>query len=261
MALHYSVEDGVAVVQLDRPEVLNAFNDELGFAALEAVQKAAADGDVRCIVITGAGRAFSAGEDLGALAAGYEAGAAPPLGNTLVNRYNPLIRAIREAPKPVVAAVNGVAAGAGASVALACDFRIAVDTAKLSLAFVKVGLVPDSGGLWFLTKMVGAARAWELGATDDALDARRAHELGIVNQVVSADEFEDTWRSFAGKLASGPTRAYALIKQLVNTSTTATLDDQLEAEVVAQTEAGATDDHLEGVRAFLGKRSARFEGH
>jgi 2-(1,2-epoxy-1,2-dihydrophenyl)acetyl-CoA isomerase len=260
MALSYSVDDAVAVVRLDRPDVLNAFNDELGFAALEAVEKAAADDDVRCIVITGTGRAFSAGEDLGALASGYEAGEAPPLGDTLVKRYNPLIRAIRAAPKPVVAAVNGVAAGAGASIALACDYRICVDKAKLSLAFVKVGLVPDSGGLWFLTKMVGAARAWELGASGDPVTADRALELGIVNKVVPEDEFEDAWRAFAKDLAAGPTRAYALIKSLVDSATSVSLDDQLEAEVDAQTQAGQTEDHLEGVRAFLGKRAPGFQG-
>lgn len=260
MALDYSVDGGVAVVRLDRPEVLNSFNDELGFAALEAVEKASDDDSVRCIVITGTGRAFSAGEDLGALQAGYEAGEPPPLGDTLVKRYNPLIRAIRTAPKPVVAAVNGVAAGAGASIAFACDYRIVVDKAKFSLAFVKVGLVPDSGGLWFLTKMIGTARAWELAASGDALTADRCLELGIVNQVVSEDEFDETWRSFAERLAAGPTRAYALIKSLVNSSSASPLDDQLEAEVEAQTQAGLTQDHLEGVRAFLGKRAPGFEG-
>jgi 2-(1,2-epoxy-1,2-dihydrophenyl)acetyl-CoA isomerase len=260
MALDYSVENGVAVVRLNRPEVLNSFDDELGFAALEAVQNAADDDHVRCIVITGTGRAFSAGEDLGALQAGYEAGEPPPLGDTLVKRYNPLIRAIRTAPKPVVAAVNGVAAGAGASIAFACDYRIAVDKAKFSLAFVKVGLVPDSGGLWFLTKMIGAARAWELAASGDALTAERCLELGIVSEVVPEDEFEQAWRSLASRLAAGPTRAYALIKSLVNSSTSASLDDQLETEVDAQTQPGLTQDHLEGVRAFLGKRAPNFEG-
>jgi 2-(1,2-epoxy-1,2-dihydrophenyl)acetyl-CoA isomerase len=260
MALDYSVDGGVAVVRLDRPEVLNSFDDELGFAALEAVEKASGDESVRCIVITGTGRAFSAGEDLGALQAGYEAGEPPPLGNTLVKRYNPLIRALRNAPKPVVAAVNGVAAGAGASIAFACDYRIAVDKAKFSLAFVKVGLVPDSGGLWFLTKMIGSARAWELAASGDPLTAERCLELGIVNVVVTEEEFDETWRSFAARLAAGPTRAYALIKSLVNSAATVSLDDQLEAEVEAQTEAGQTEDHLEGVRAFLGKRAPSFEG-
>jgi 2-(1,2-epoxy-1,2-dihydrophenyl)acetyl-CoA isomerase len=260
MTLDYSVDGGVAVVRLDRPEVLNSFDDELGFAALEAVQRAADDDQVRCIVIIGTGRAFSAGEDLGALQAGYEAGEPPPLGVTLVKRYNPLIRAIRTAPKPVVAAVNGVTAGAGASIALACDYRIAVVNAKFSLAFVKVGLVPDSGGLWFLTRMIGTARAWELAASGDALTAQRCLELGLVNQVAAEDEFDGAWRSLAARLAAGPTRAYALIKSLVNSSASLSLDGQLEAEVEAQTQAGLTQDHLEGVRAFLGKRAPTFEG-
>jgi 2-(1,2-epoxy-1,2-dihydrophenyl)acetyl-CoA isomerase len=261
MPLSYVRDGAVGVVTLDRPEVLNAFDDELGHAALDAVQDAAADEAVRCLVITGAGRAFSTGEDLGALAEGYTSGHVPELGKTLVDRYNPLIRAIRHAPKPVVAAINGVAAGAGASIALACDFRIAVENAKLSLAFVKVGLVPDSGGIWFLTKMVGSARAWELAATGDPLTAARCLELGLVSLVVPPGEFEDAWRSYARALAAGPTRAYALIKSLVNSATTASLEEQLQLEVEAQTEAGQTKDHLEGVQAFLSKRAPAFEGH
>ncbi|MDQ3956698.1 MAG: enoyl-CoA hydratase-related protein [Actinomycetota bacterium] len=260
MACRYEESDGVAIITLDRPEVLNAFDDDLGFETLAAVQRASDDSSVRCIVMTGAGRAFSSGEDLGALQADYESGKTPPLGNTLTNRYNPLIRAIRAAPKPVVAALNGVAAGAGASIALACDFRIASEKAKLVLAFIKVGLVPDSGGLWFLTHMVGAARAWELGATGDPLPAEDALALGIVNRVVPADEFDAAWRGFAAELATGPTRAFALTKELVNASTSLSLDEQLDLEVKAQTEAGSTADHMEGVQAFLGKRRAEFKG-
>ena len=260
MALDYSVDGGVAVVRLDRPDVLNAFNDELGFAALEAVEAASSDDSVRCIVLTGSGRGFSAGEDLAALSETYKAGEVPGLGDTLVRRYNPLIRAIRNAPKPVLAALNGVAAGAGASIALACDFRIAAENVKMSLAFVKVGLVPDSGGVWFLTRMVGAARAWELAATGDALPAARCLELGLVNRVVPAGEFETEWKAWATELANGPTRAYALIKSLVNNATTSSLEEQLEIEVDAQSAAGRTKDHLEGVQAFLEKRRAAFEG-
>src|ERR671918_396979 len=178
--LQYEVSDGVGLVTFNRPDVLNAFNDELGFAALDAVNGAADDDNVRCIVITGAGRAFSSGEDLGTLADGYRAGEVPDLGETLVKRYNPLIRAIRSAPKPVVAAVNGVAAGAGASVAFACDFRITSEKAKFVLAFVDVGLVPDSGAVWFLTKMVGTAKAWELAATGAPLSADEALRLEVV---------------------------------------------------------------------------------
>ncbi|HEV2757726.1 MAG TPA: enoyl-CoA hydratase-related protein [Actinomycetota bacterium] len=260
MPCRYEESNGVAVLTLDRPDVLNAFDDELGNETLAAVRRASDDASVRCIVITGAGRAFSSGEDLGALQADYESGQAPPLGNTLVNRYNPLIRAVRAAPKPVLAAINGVAAGAGASLALACDFRIASEKAKLVLAFVKVGLVPDSGAVWFLTHMVGSARAWKLAATGDPLGAEEALALGVVDRVVSLDEFDGAWRSYAEELAAGPTRAYALTKELVNAATHVPLDEQLDLEVDAQTAAGATSDHLEGVQAFLGKRRAEFKG-
>jgi 2-(1,2-epoxy-1,2-dihydrophenyl)acetyl-CoA isomerase len=260
MPVRYEAQEAVAVITLDRPDVLNAFDDTLGIELLDAVKKASDDPDIRCIVLTGAGRAFSSGEDLGALADTYESGQAPDLGQTLVNRYNPLIRAIRSAPKPVVAAINGVAAGAGASIALACDFKIASEKAKLVLAFIKVGLIPDSGALWFLTKSLGAARAFELGATGEPIDAQQALAWGLVTRVAAVDEFEGAWRSFAAELAAGPTRAFALTKELVNSATDRNLDDQLEAEVHAQTEAGKTDDHLEGVQAFLGKRSPKFEG-
>jgi 2-(1,2-epoxy-1,2-dihydrophenyl)acetyl-CoA isomerase len=260
MTCDVAIADGVAVLTFNRPDVLNAFNDELGIAILKTFESAVGDDGVRCIVLTGAGRAFSSGEDLGALTEGYSSGTPPNLGDTLRNRYNPLIRAIRAAPKPVVAAVNGVAAGAGASIALACDFRIASEHAKIVLAFIKVGLVPDSGALWFLSRIVGSAKAWELGATGDPISADEALRLGIVSQVHPGSEFDAAWRSFARDLASGPTRAYALTKSLVNTAAERSLDDQLEAEVEAQTEAGRTRDHLEGVGAFFEKRKPTFEG-
>jgi 2-(1,2-epoxy-1,2-dihydrophenyl)acetyl-CoA isomerase len=260
MPVSYEVDEAVAVITLDRPDVLNAFDDELGIETLDAVKRASDDPEVRCIVLTGAGRAFSSGEDLGALAGTYESGRAPDLGQTLVNRYNPLIRAIRSAPKPVVAAVNGVAAGAGASIVLACDFKIASAKAKLVLAFIKVGLIPDSGAIWSLTKSIGAARAFELAATGDPVSAEQALEWGLLTRVTTVEEFEETWRAFASGLAAGPTRAYAITKELVNLAASRGLEDQLEAEVHAQTEAGKTNDHLEGVQAFLGKRSPKFEG-
>lgn len=260
MPVQREVADGVAVITLDRPDVLNAFDDELGASLLEAVESAAADDAVRCIVITGAGRAFSSGEDLGALRSTYEAGEAPELGDTLIRRYNPLIAAITSAPKPVVAAVNGVAAGAGASLVLACDYRIASEKAKLVIAFVKVGLIPDSGALWFLGRMIGISRAWQLAASGDPLDARRAYEFGIFHDVVGDEDFADRWRAFAGELAAGPTRAFALTKSLLHGAAARSLDEQLQAEIDAQTQAGRSTDHLEGVQAFLEKRGPRFTG-
>ena len=260
MSVRYEVSDGLAVITLDRPDVLNAFNDELGNAALERVLEASADPEVRCIVITGAGRAFSSGEDLAALADGYARGEAAPLGDTLRYRYNPLIRALRAAPKPVVAAVNGVAAGAGVSIVLACDFRIASERAKLVLAFVKVGLVPDAGSMWFLTRMIGAGRAFELAASGDPLDAARAHELGLFTEVVPEGEFETRWRAFVSELAAGPTLAYSLIKRLAEHAGESSLEAQLDFEIDAQSEAGASADHLEGVNAFFEKRAPDFQG-
>jgi 2-(1,2-epoxy-1,2-dihydrophenyl)acetyl-CoA isomerase len=254
-------DGSVAVLTLDRPDVLNAFDDALGMEALAAVRRASEDDDVRCIVLTGAGRAFSAGEDLAAAQERYARGEAPDLGDILERRYNPLVRALRAAPKPVVAAVNGVAAGAGAAIALACDFRIASVEARLVLAFARVGLVADSGALWFLARMVGSARAYEIALAGAPLAAPEAHELGLFTRVVPVERFGQEWRSYARELASGPTRAYALTKELLASAGNRSLDDQLDAEVEAQAAAGATRDHLEGVRAFLDKRRPRFTGH
>ncbi len=260
MPVRSEMFDGVAVLTLDRPDVLNAFDDEFGNEFLAALAAAADDPSARCIAITGAGRAFSSGEDLGALQDAYGSGDPPELGRTLVDRYNPTIRAIRAAQKPVVAAVNGVAAGAGAAIALACDFRIASEHAKLVLAFVKVGLVPDSGALWFLTRMIGTARTWQLAASGDPLPADEALRLGVFDAVHPADHFESSWRDFAAGLARGPTRAFALTKSLLHAASESSLEAQLDREVDAQTEAGRTDDHLEGVRAFFERRAPSFGG-
>ena len=260
MALRYEVDTSIAVITLDRPEVLNAFDDELGSSLLDALQEASGARDVRCVAITGEGRAFSSGEDLGALSEAYERGDPPGLGRILNRRYNPLIRTIRSLPKPVLAAVNGVAAGAGASIALACDTRIASESAKLVLPFAKVGLVPDSGALWLLARMVGAARAWDIVTTGRAIDAAEALELGLFARVAPAGRFEPTWRAAARELADGAPLALRLTKQLLGGSFDRSLDDQLEAEIEAQEEAGRSADHLEGVRAFLEKRPARFTG-
>ena len=261
MALDYKTDGAVAIATLSRPDKLNAFNDELGFAFLDAITKASEDESIRCIVITGEGRAFSSGEDLAALAATYESGETPPLGKTLTDRYNPVIRAIRRAQKPVLAAVNGVAAGAGASVALACDFRIASEHAKLVLAFIKVGLVPDSAAVWFLARMIGTARTFKVAALGEPISSADALDLGLFDEVVSADRFKTRWSEFASELAAGPTEAFALTKRLVAHASEHPLEEQLQEEVHAQTRAGKTDDHLEGVQAFLGKRRPTFTGH
>lgn len=260
MSVVRSVEDAVCTLVLDRPTVLNAFDDALGHALVEEVRSAAEDEAIRCIVITGAGRAFSSGEDLGALSETYAGGRVPDLGKTLTDRYNPLIRAVRAAPKPVIAAVNGVAAGAGASLVLACDVRIASEHAKLVFAFIKVGLVPDSGAAWLLARMIGEARALELVWSGRAVAAPEAAELGLFNEIVAADVFESRWRDVARDLASGPTAAFALTKRLVHDAAERGLDRQLDVEVDAQSAAGRTDDHLEGVRAFLEKRPPNFHG-
>jgi 2-(1,2-epoxy-1,2-dihydrophenyl)acetyl-CoA isomerase len=258
MSLTVRTEDGVAFVTLDRPDVLNAFDEVLGRELLDVIGAASSNEEIRCIVMTGAGRAFSAGEDLGALMSHYEAGRAPDHAAILSARYNPLIRALRGAPKPIVAAVNGVAAGAGASIALACDFRVASQNAKLVFAFTKVGLVPDSAAAWLLARMVGEATALELVTTGRTVTADEALKLGLFTSVVAPDELDDSARALATGLARGPVLALALTKKLVLGALDRSLDEQLAAEVDAQAIAGRSEDHLEGMRAFLAKRPARF---
>lgn len=260
MAVGYESGAGVAVVTFDRPEVLNAFDDELASAALEAVRRAAEDDSVRCVVLTGAGRAFTSGQDLAALGEVYERAEAPDLAALLHNYYNPLIRTICGAPKPFVAALNGAAAGAGVGIALACEFRIASQAAKLVFPFFQISLVPDSGVLWFLTRMVGHARAWDLLARGIPVEAYEALELGLVNEVVPPESFESRWRASAASLANGPTRAYALTKSLLWSAPELGVAEELERETEAQGEAGRTADHTEGVKAFLAKLPPRFEG-
>lgn len=261
MSIEYSSSDGLATITLDRPEVFNAIDDDLGHALLDAVAHAAAEESIRCLVITGAGKAFCSGEDLTALSTQYENGGAPDLGRILTERYNPLIKMIVEAPKPVVAALNGVAAGAGASIALACDARVASEHASFVVPFARVGLVPDSAALFFLVRMIGTARAWDLACSSRSVGAHEAATLGLVNRVVPAGDFEPSWRSYARQLAEGPTRAYALTKAVLAGAPGSSLQEQLDAEVVAQRAAGRTKDHLEGVRAFLDKREPTFQGH
>jgi 2-(1,2-epoxy-1,2-dihydrophenyl)acetyl-CoA isomerase len=246
-------QGGVRVLTLNRPDVLNAFNAEMGAALIDALRDAERDAEVRCVLLTAAGRGFSAGQDLRE---------APPgsLGDVLRTRYNRIVLHMRAMEKPVVAAVNGVAAGAGCNVALAADLRIASDRASFIEAFSRIGLVPDSGGTWLLPRLIGIARAFELMLLGDAVDAATAERIGLVNRVVPHDELLPRALELAGRLAAGPTRAYGLIKRAVEHNLSVGLRAGLEYEAYLQDVAGRTADYREGVTAFLGKRAPVYRG-
>jgi len=252
--------DHVCTIMLNRPDVLNAFNDQLTTELGDALKTAEKDLAVRVIILTGAGRAFSSGQDLGDLKTKYVPGHVPHLGDDLRRRYNPIIKRIREMDKPVIAAVNGVAAGAGCSLALACDMRIASDQAAFIEVFVNVGLIPDSGSTFTLPRLVGLGKAMELCMTGQKVDAAEALRLGLVNQVVPAAELDAASKKLASRIAGLPGRAIALTKRLLNQSMNNDLEAQLEAEAYDQETAGKTADHYEGVVAFIEKRKPNFQG-
>ena len=244
--------DGYHVLTLNRPDRLNAFNDELHAALREALASCAAEDECRAVVLTGAGRGFCAGQDLSnRVNMGDER---PDLGATLEANYNPLVRAIRALPKPVICAVNDVAAGAGANIALACDIVIAAKSAKFIQAFSKIGLVPDSGGTWFLPRLLGEARAKGLALTAQPLSADDAERWGLIWKVVDDADLMAEAEAQARAFADGPTAAYALTKQAIHAAGTNTLDQQLDLERDYQRQAGFSDDYKEGVAAFMEKR-------
>jgi 2-(1,2-epoxy-1,2-dihydrophenyl)acetyl-CoA isomerase len=246
----------VTTLTLDRPAALNALTVGLKEELLAAFEAIAADRGVRAVVLTGAGRAFCAGQDLRER---LEPGAAP-LAEEIRLRYNPLVRAMRALDRPVVGAINGVAAGAGAALAFACDLRIAAETASFVLAFGKVGLIPDSGATWLLPRLVGAAKAAEMAFLDEPLPAAEALRIGLVSRVVPAADLAAEAHALAGRLAGGAPRAQALTKRALERAWEATFEEQLEAEADFQGEAGATADHREGLAAFLERRPPRFGG-
>ena len=249
-----SREGAVLTITLNRPDVLNAFNAAL-HKGLAAALKEASRADVRAVVITGAGRGFCVGQDL------TEFREAPgDIGSRLRSTYHPNVLAIRALEKPVIAAVNGVAAGAGVSFACACDVRIAAESASFVPAFVNIGLVPDSGGSYFVTRILGPARAFEWLASGRKLTAKAAHEWGLVSEVVEADALAARTAELAAELAALPTRAIGMTKRLIAHALTATVEQQIEREAELQTAATQTDDFEEGVAAFLEKRKPDFRG-
>jgi 2-(1,2-epoxy-1,2-dihydrophenyl)acetyl-CoA isomerase len=250
-----SVTDGVLTLTLNRPEVLNAITPALLDEVTDSLRDAAAGSTVRAVVITGAGRGFCSGQDLRAAASdeGLDVGA------VLRDHYTPAIRAIRSMDQPVIAAVNGVAAGAGFSLALACDLRIAAESATFVQAFVRIGLIPDLASTYFLPRLIGPARAAELAMLGETVDAVRAQELGLVNRVVPDAELAPAAAELAGRLARGP-RSIGLTKRALDVSLENDLEAQLAVEQRLQTEATTTSDFAEGLRAFLEKRRATFTG-
>ncbi len=251
----------IARITLNRPQALNALNETMGEELNAALKEAERDPETRCLVITGAGRAFSAGEDVSGLKERYAGGAHPSLGDHLRKKYHPIILRIRNMEKPIIARINGIAAGSGASIALACDIRIASEEASLKQAFIGVGLVPDSGSSYFLTRTLGPGRALELIMTGRTVGAKEAETLGLVNKTVPTAELDKTVDEMAEKLANGPTKALGLSKRVVNQAARLELSDALEYEAQNQQIAGRTKDHLEAVRAFLEKRQPKFSGN
>ena len=250
----------VARITLNRPDKLNALTEVMSDELCDVFENVRDDEEVRAVLLTGAGRGFCAGQDLTEFEESYRAGERPDIEAHLERTYHRLIPLMVETPQPVVAAVNGVAAGAGVSLAVACDIRIASEEARFTQAFVKIGLVPDSGGTWLLPRVVGYARALELSLTGDMVDARTALDIGLVSQVLPAESFLDQAAAYAARLAALPTRALASAKRLIREGLNADLETSLKAEAKAQAEMGQTADHLEGVMAFAEKREARFTG-
>ena len=247
---------GVLTLTLNRPDALNSFTVEMKEGLLAALKDAARNKEVRVVVLTGAGRAFSAGQDL-------KERSGPDvndLGTELRTRYNPIILAMRRLEKPIIGAINGVAAGAGISVALACDIVLASDKASFMEAFGRVGLVPDTGSSWFLPRLVGPARAAEMMFTADSVDAATAERIGLINRVVPADSLMDEANALAARLAQAAPIALALAKRALNRALTSTLEDALEFEAQLQSIAGRSADHTEGVAAFVEKRPPNFNG-
>jgi len=254
-------EQGAVTIELNRPQALNAWNAKLGADLLAAVRAVAADETVRAVVITGAGRGFSSGADLRDVGGGLTTpDGRPDTYRTLTERYHPIMKAIREMPKPVLASVNGPAVGIGCSLALCCDLIVAAQSAYFLLAFVNIGLVPDGGSSLFVPTRVGMARAMELSMLGERLAAERALEWGLINRVVADEQLADETAALAARLASGPTLSYAGAKRQLNNWLYARMDEQLELEARLQQESAGSADFIEGATAFAQRRAPHFTG-
>ncbi|MCM3246039.1 enoyl-CoA hydratase-related protein [Cytobacillus oceanisediminis] len=250
----YEVAKGVAWISLNRPDKLNAFTEQLNKEVQQSIKQASRDKEVRCLVITGEGRAFCSGQDLQGVNEDMDHG------EVLRRFYNPMVLELHKCKKPVIAAVNGVAAGAGMSLALACDFRLLSDKASFLEAFIHVGLVPDAGNLYFLPKLIGHAKSMELAVLGEKVNAQEAKELGLATKVIPMEKWQDEITAFAERLASMPTAAIAIIKKNLKASWESTLEECLERDAQGQRLAGLTLDHKEGVAAFMQKRKPVFQG-
>lgn len=253
------IDQGVMTITLNRPDRLNSFNDAMHQQLSDCLKQAERDETIRCLLITGAGRGFCAGQDLNDRNVD-PSGPAPDLGMSVERFYNPLVRRLAALSKPVICAVNGVAAGAGATLALGCDIVLAARSAKFVMAFSKLGLVPDCGGSWVIPRVTTRARAMGLMLLGDSLSAEQAAQWGMIWQLVDDTELKDTSLALARHLASQPTYGLGLIKKALQLAETNSLDDQLDVERDFQRLAGRSDDYREGVSAFLGKRPPQFSG-
>ena len=254
------VEDGVATITLNRPEAMNGLDVATKDLLRDTVHRVAEDPEVRCVVLTGSGRAFCVGQDLKEHLAGLKGEADVPLSETVEQHYNPIVLALATMPKPVVAAVNGVAAGGGASLAFAADFRVVVDTAGFNTSFAGVALSCDTGSSWTLPRLVGRAKAMELLYFPRTVSAQEALELGLATQVVAADELAGAVRELAARLASGPTVAFGSIRQAVAYAAAHPLEESLAFEADKMALTGGTEDHLAAVDAFMAKEKPVFRG-